>query len=451
MEANRASSSDEQPDEGAVTPSRRRVLAAAGGTALTAALAGCNALLGGDDDGDQNRSTPGDVPDEPIEAGMQVFLEGPAAAFGVPTRRGAEVAIQRVNDAGGVAGREINLEVVHESEVVSTYTQFVDEGKDVTFGPISSGSYEALAPEVESQGVINICPAGTTTTIFEEIVTDPTYNFRVANYAVMDSATAAVDAFNRFDNVETVAGINPNYTGGRNGMNFFETAIKQLGDVDVVYTGWPDLGTDDYSTHISEVNNQEPDVTFTIVWGGDAVTFMNQAKANNLFENTNIVGLYIYGQLNQLDPGTVEGTDVVSATREFYWGHPPQNRYDPMRELIRVAREEYDTYPSFPFMEGYMAVTAWATAVQKAVNIYGGWPSQEQIAASLEGHGYYTPSGYHTIRREDHQGMNNQYFGRMSTSADADVPVLEDLAVYGPEEVAPPPGVNSLDWVKDWQ
>jgi hypothetical protein len=47
--------------------------------------------------------------------------------------------------------------------------------------------------------------------------------------------------------------------------------------------------------------------------------------------------------------------------------------------------------------------------------------------------------------------MNNQYFGRMSTSADADVPVLEDLAVYGPEEVAPPPGVNSLDWVKDWQ
>mgnify|MGYP000675234774 CR=1 FL=1 len=445
----------ESIDDATGDHSRRKVLAAAGGTALTAALAGCGALFGGDDGGDGGDGGTGgggqpSVPDEPIEAGMQVFLEGVAAVFGVPTRNGAQLAVDRINEAGGIAGREINLEVIHEDDVVSNYESFVDQGKDVTFGPISSGSYESLAPEVEEQGIINVCPAGTTTTIFEEIVTDPTYNFRTANYAPMDSATAAIDALERWDDVDTIAGINPNYTGGRNAWSIFSTAIQQLTDVEVVYEGWPDLATDDYSTHLAEVNNLEPDITYSIVWGGDAVTFLNQADANNLFDNTNVIGNYFYGQLNELSDDVVGGSDVVSGSRQFYWGHPSLDRYEPMQDLLDAARDRNDAYPSFPFHEGYMAVTAWATAAEKAVNVLGGWPSQEQLAAAMEQHGYYTPAGYHSIRPQDHQAMNSQYFGRMATESGRDVPVMEDINVYSASEIAPPPGATTMDWIESW-
>ena len=141
------------------------MLKLAGGSALAAALAGCSRLLGG---GEGQDGAEADVPDEPIQAGLQTFTEGAAAVLGLQTQYGAELAVQRINEAGGVAGREIELDVRHEADAhVENYEQFVDEGKDVTFGPTSSGGHEALTQAVEEQGVVNVGTDGTVTTLYE--------------------------------------------------------------------------------------------------------------------------------------------------------------------------------------------------------------------------------------------------------------------------------------------
>ena len=100
-------------------------------------------------------------------------------------------------------------------------------------------------------------------------------------------------------------------------------------------------------------------------------------------------------------------------------------------------------------MSGYGAVTAWATATQKAVDLVGGWPSQQQIARALEGHGFYTPAGYH-VMGTDHQGKSPAYSGRMTWSDEVGAAVLEDVNVFAPQEVSPPIGTDAESWVQSW-
>ncbi|WP_396613280.1 ABC transporter substrate-binding protein [Haloferax sp. S1W] len=426
------------------------MLKAIGGTALAASLAGCTALLG-DDNSSQSEGA-ADVPDEPIQAGLQTFTEGAAAVLGLQTQYGAELAVQRINEAGGVAGRKIQLDVVHEADAhVENYKQFVDEGKEVTFGPTSSGGHAALAPEVENQGVVNVGTDGTVTTLYEETLPDPTYSFRFQNHDVMECVAAARAAVDRLgaENIDTVAGINPNYAFGKDEFNVFKKAIQKLTGAEVVYEGYPDLLAEDMSTHITEVNDKQPDVTFSSNWGGDVTTLLNQAAANNMFENTKLVGSVLYSAVNDLSKDVVEQANAVSGSRNFYWGEPTPSRWNPGKELLQDARDQWDIVPSAHFMSGYGAVAAWATAAEKAVTLVGGWPSQDQLATALEGHGFYTPAGYH-VMGQGHQGLSNAYYGDMVWDDGLGAPALDNISMHSPPELAPPPRATASEWISSW-
>lgn len=428
---------------------RRTMLKAVGGSAVAVALAGCSDVLLGDD-GEQVEVA--DVPDEDIEAGLQTFTEGPASVLGLQAQYGAQEAVDRINDAGGIAGRNINLDVVEEDDSwIENYTRFVDEGKDVTFGPISSGGHLDLVGEVEATGVVNIATDGTVTTLFEEDLEDPTYSFRFQNHDVMEAMSAALTAVEELgaENIETYANVNPDYAFGQDERAIFNATIEQLTGAEEVYNGFPELATDDMSTHVTSVVSEEPDVLFTSCWGGDATLLLSQGQDQGMMDAAEmIVGPVLYGSANDYGSGDIEG-NIWSGSRNFYWGYPDPDRWSPGQDLFDAAQEAEDTIPTAHYMSGYGAVTAWATAVEKAVDMVGGWPEQEQIADALEGHGFYTPAGYH-VMAEDHQCYSNAHFGRLTWDDGMDIPVLEDVTVRDPREVSPPQGEISLDWIDSW-
>lgn len=434
---------------------RRDMVKAVGGTALAVALAGCQALL--DDNDEDPDDVAAEIPDEPIQAGLQTFLEGPAAVLGVQGQRGAQTAVQRVNDAGGIAGRQMELDVVDEGgQHVENYTEFVERGYDVTFGPVSSGGHEAMVPVIEDEGVINVASDGTVSSLYEVDNPDPTYSFRFQNYDTLECVAAARETVERMgaENIDTIAGINQNYAFGRDEQELFEEAMFKLAGLDeddVVYRGWPDLGAEDMSTHIAEVNELEPDVVFSSAWGGDAILLLNQAAGAGMFDNIQaMTGTILYAVFNDLSRDVVEQGDIFSGSRNYYWDHPPLGRWSPGQELVDGTQQQYDFIPSFGFMSGYGAVTAWATAAEKAVELLGYWPSQEELARILSGHGFYTPAGYHVMREIDNQGMSPAHFGRMEWDEQRDIAVLDDLNVYSPPDVSPPPGVESVGWINSW-
>ncbi len=444
--------------EGSTT--RRNVLKAGAVGAATAALAGCSALLGGDEEADEAA----DVGTETLEAGLLTFTQGAASVLGIQAQRGAEKAVERINDAGGIAGqREVSLDVVDEGEApVDDYQQFIDDGKDVTFGPISSGTHESMAPEIETSEVINIATDGTVTTLYEETVPDATYSFRFQNHDVMEATAAALEVVERVgaDNIDTYAGVNPDYAFGRDEMELFSLAIEGMTGAERVYSGFPSLGESDFSTHISRINDEQPDVVFSSCWGGDASNFLSQAFQRNMFDNiTTTVGPVYYGSADAIDEEVVTGTergDILAGSRNFYWGVPRNDRSEASTQFFNEARDQEDIkVPTAHYMSGYGAVTAWATAVEKAIRILDGYPSQEQIGQVLEEHGFYTPGGYHNMCA-DHQGRSNGYAGVMEWDSDLDAPILADVNIFSGTQISPPPmgsayEVTSTDWLNSWE
>ena len=461
---------------------RRTVLKSAGATGVTAGAAGCSALFGGGDDttttsvgdgGDGDGDGDGGDGDggttqtpqegDPLNAGLLSFTQGPAAVLGLQAVRGAELAVQHINENGGVGGsRELNLETVDEGDsALDKYNSFIYQGKDVTFGPISSGTHQQLAPEVESSEVINVATDGTVTTLYEETVTDPTYSFRFQNYDAMETTAAAREAVSRMgaENINTVAGVNPGYSFGEDEMSLFSAAIQKLTGAEIVYEGLPDLLSDDYSTHISQINSREPDLVFSSLWGGDASTFLEQALSRGMFDNIEAtIGTVYYGSADAIPQAVLDGVDegtIMSGSRNYYWGHPNLDRSEASRSLFDEARNmDGIKVPTAHFMSGYGAVMCWATAVEKAWNVLGSYPSQEQIAAALEGHGFYTPGGYYNMSM-DHQGRGNGYAGLMTWNSDIDAPELVDTNAYSATEISPPPQgsryeVTAQNWISSW-
>jgi branched-chain amino acid transport system substrate-binding protein len=442
---------------------RRTFLKTASAGTATTAVAGCASLLGGDGgdggdgDGDGGGSTGGDgqVGTDPIPAGMLTFTQGAAGVLGVQAQRGAELAVQRINDAGGIAGqREVQLDIADEAEdALSKYRTFIDEGKMVTFGPISSGTHESLAPEVESQEVVNVSSDGTVTSLYEDTVPDPTYSFRFQNYDVMETVAMAQEAVERIgaENIDTVAGVNPNYTFGEDEMSGFTQAIQNLTGAEVVYEGFPDLGASDMSTHISEINSTEPDVVFSSLWGGDVTTFLRQANSREMFDSVEgVFGSVFYSAAADVPADAISADNIFSGSRNFYWDFPDIGQWPPGQDLFDAAAQQDDiVVPTAHYMSGYGAVAAWASAVEKAIRMLGEFPSQQQIAMMLEEHGFMTPAGYHQMGA-DHQCRSNAFSGRMIYSEDVGAAVLEDVNIFSAPQVSPPVGQNASDWLSGW-
>lgn len=97
-----------------------------------------------------------------LKIGVSAPLSGPAAAVGIGMPRGAEMAAEEINDAGGVTidGTNYEIKIVAENDEftseggVSVATSFISDGIKFVIGPISSAACLGAAPTYETNEVL---------------------------------------------------------------------------------------------------------------------------------------------------------------------------------------------------------------------------------------------------------------------------------------------------------
>jgi branched-chain amino acid transport system substrate-binding protein len=113
---------------------RREALASAGAAAVAGGLA-----------------KPAIAAKEPIPIGYLPALTGPSSSTGIGINRGLQLAVQEINDAGGIDGRQIEL-ITRDTQ--SDPTKAVNGAAELThgqkvsvvFGPVNSGESLAVVP-----------------------------------------------------------------------------------------------------------------------------------------------------------------------------------------------------------------------------------------------------------------------------------------------------------------
>ena len=231
---------------------------------------------------------------KPVRIGILAPRSGIAAAPGENGIRATQWAVERFNAAGGIAGRKIELVIEEETspkDTIERFSKLVQQEKvDCVQGIISTGAGLALGPVVEESRALTIYWDGTTQDGVDEKIPNPRYLFRSTDNeceAVMASLLAIKYWKGKF---ATVAGINPDYSYGRNNMAAFVAILNRFNiEHKVVTEQWPKVGTMDLTSHVAALKSAKPDLIFSSLLFADLPVFMKQAHAAELTKDTKLV------------------------------------------------------------------------------------------------------------------------------------------------------------------
>ena len=91
-------------------------------------------------------------------------LTGDYATYGTSVKNGAQIAVDEINEAGGVNG--VMLELLFEDDqadpelAVNGYGKMMDDGMDVCLGGTTSGASIAISEESQQDGLLVLTPSG---------------------------------------------------------------------------------------------------------------------------------------------------------------------------------------------------------------------------------------------------------------------------------------------------
>jgi len=392
-----------------------------------------------------------------VKIGVVTFLSGPAAApFGVPAKNAAEFVVETLNAGKGPAPYTKRgfggaaIEVVMLDEAGSTTTQVTEfrnlvqrANVDLVIGYVSSGNCLAIAPVAEElKKLVNFFDCGTPR-IFEDGSYE--YVFRTSPTATMDSVGAALYVKDAKPGVKSIAGINQNYAWGQDSWGDFELAMKQLvPNIEVKTSQMPKLFAGQYNAEISALMSAKPDVIHSSFWNGDLEALILQGGPRGLMKQS--LTILTTGETAMHKLGTQIPDGTVLGARGPFGPYAPNNAYNKWFLGGYVGKyKEQPNYASYQMAQAFLGVKlAW----EKAQDANGGKrPTNEQVAAALKGSTFEGPGG--TVRMaigKGHQAVMETAYGQ--TKLEGGKLTVVNVKRYPAEQVNPPEGVKSADWIK---
>jgi branched-chain amino acid transport system substrate-binding protein len=392
-----------------------------------------------------------------VKIGFVTFLSGPAAApFGLPAKNAVELAVADLNagklpapyNKKGFGGSPIEMVIIDEAGSTTTQvTEFRNlvqrANVDLVIGYVSSGNCLAVAPVAEELKKLTTFFDCGTPRIFED--NDYQYVYRTSSHATMDNVAAALYVKEVKPGVKSIAGINQNYAWGQDSWADFEASMKQLiPGLEVKTSQMPKLFAGQYNAEISALLGAAPDVLHSSFFDGDLEALLLQGQPRELMKKSLTVlttgETAMYKLPQQIPDGTILGA------RGPFGVYAPDNAYNKWyAQGYRAKYKEEPNYASYQMVQAILGVKA---AWEKAMAANGGKrPTNEQVGAALKGSTFEGPGG--TVRRaigKGHQAITETAYGQ--TKLVNGKITMVNVKRYPAEQVNPPEGVKSADWIK---
>src|SRR6201987_315950 len=204
--------------------------------------------------------------EDTIKIGFPMPLSGPAAVYGVPVTKGAELAVQELNAKGGVLGRKLELlerdsKASADEAVRLARELIIKDNVNFLSGTLTSAEAPAVATIAKENKLGVVGPTAKTIQLTSPANLHP-HIFRLASNTDIDGRTGA-SIIASWTDVKKVATIAPDYAYGRDAVAAFVDFIKKARpDIEIVDQQWPNLGQSDFTPFIPAQMAKKPDAVF---------------------------------------------------------------------------------------------------------------------------------------------------------------------------------------------
>ncbi|HEU4377087.1 MAG TPA: ABC transporter substrate-binding protein, partial [Hyphomicrobiaceae bacterium] len=336
-------------------------------------------------------------------------------------------------------------------DTIERFQKLVQQEKvDCVQGIVSTGVGLALGPVVEEARALTIFWDGTTQDGVEEKLPNPKFLFRSTDNeceAVMSSLLAIKHWKGQF---KRIAGINPDYSYGRNNMAAFVALLKRFNiEHEVVTEQWPKVGTMELTSHVAALKAAKPDLIFSSLLFADLPVFMKQAHAAELTQGTKLV-FPAAGWQHTLMKKDFTPEGMIFGHNTLYFDNP--NATPLAKEFVAWHADKFKDYPNWEADRAYFALASYKAAVEAAAKAKGGWPSQQDVAGALVGLSVDSLGGKGSWRKDQ---IADQTFvqGFSTHKNNYDFVTLDPARIETMYSVdlQKPAGANFWDWLKSAQ
>lgn len=296
-------------------------------------------------------------------------VTGDAAIYGTAVENGAQIAVDEINEAGGINGYQIEYDFQDDQsdpeKSVNAYNTLKDWGMQVLMGTVTTGPCVAVADATAEDGMLQITPSASSTdvikndNVFQICFTDPALGTKSAQYiGETEMAEKVAVIYNSSDIYSS--GIEAAFVAEAENQGF-EVVAEEAFTAD---------SKTDFSTQLQKAQDAGADLVFLPIYYTEASIILTQADtmgyAPTFFGCDGMDGIL---DVDNFDTALAEGLILMTpfaadapdeATKNFVakyeekYGETPNqfaaDAYDAIY-VIKAAMEEVDATPDMSASE----------------------------------------------------------------------------------------------------
>ena len=318
-----------------------------------------------------------------IVIGGNLELSGQLASYGSSINEGAKLAIDEINDAGGINGKKIRYEVIdnrsENAEAVAAMTKLITEHKAVAVvAPATSGNATAIAEQAAKNKVPIVTGSGTAETVtvaldgkvneysFRTCFIDPFQGIVAANFASGDL---------KAKNVAIYSDSSSDYAKGLAAS--FEEQIKKNGGNVVIHENYVAKDVD-FKATLTNIKGENPDFIFIPGYYEEVGLIVKQARELGL--DMPLMGADGWDSPKLIDLAGKDALNNTYITNHYSSGDPDAK----IQDFVKAFEEEYGSAPNAFHALGYDTVYFIADAIERAGDDVTGEAIQKALAATKD-------------------------------------------------------------------
>lgn len=348
-------------------------------------------------------------------------------AFLDPYKKGMELAVEEINAAGGVNGKQLQLitrdDNASPGDAVRAAEELLSREKvDVLSGAFLSHIGLALGDFAKQRKVFFLAGEPLTDKMVWQNGNRYTYRLRASTYMQVAMLVPEAAKLKK----KRWAVVYPNYEYGQSAAATFKQLLKAAQpDVEFVAEQAPALGKIDAGSVTQALADAKPDAIFNVLFATDLAKFVREGNTRGLFQGREVVSL-LTGEPEYLEPLKDETPNGWIVT-----GYPWYGVQTPEHKAFFLAyHRKYNDHPRLGSVVGYSMIHALAAGMTKAKST-----DSEKLVTAFSGLSFSTPFGKATFRKQDNQSTMGAFLGR--TKNDGGKGVMVDYRYIDGASVQP--------------